>query len=58
MQIRNPYNQLPHLTQDTIWESDKTQENVTYKRAKDQPFPNRWPQGCKEQTRQYDTTHK
>ena len=21
--IRNPYNQIPHLTQDTIWESDK-----------------------------------
>ena len=20
--IRNPYNQMPHLTQDTIWESD------------------------------------
>ena len=23
-----------HLTQDTVWESDKTQENITYKRAK------------------------
>ena len=21
--IRNPYNQITHLTQDTIWESDK-----------------------------------
>ena len=31
---RNPYNQIPHLTQDTKWESDKTQENTTYKRAK------------------------
>ena len=32
--IRNRYNDIPHLTQDTIWESDKTQENITYKRAK------------------------
>ena len=27
-------NQVPHLTQDTTWESDKTQENITCKRAK------------------------
>ena len=27
-------NQVPHLTQDTSWESDKKQENITYKRAK------------------------
>ena len=32
--IRNQYNQVPHLTQDTIWESDKIHENITYKRAK------------------------
>ena len=25
---------MPHLTQDTIWESDKTQESNTHKRAK------------------------
>ena len=31
--IRNQYNQAPHPTQDTTWESDK-QENITYKRAK------------------------
>ena len=24
--IRNRYNQVPHLTQNTIWENDKTQE--------------------------------
>ena len=28
--IRNQYNQVPHLAQDTTWESDKTQENITY----------------------------
>ena len=32
--IRNRNNQIPHMTQDTIWESDKTQEHITYKRAK------------------------
>ena len=32
--IRNQYNQAPHLTQDTTQESDKTQYNTTYKRAK------------------------
>ena len=32
--IKNRYNQIPHLTQDTIWESEKTQENITYKEAK------------------------
>ena len=27
---RNRYNQVPHLTQDTIWESDKnTHKNIT-----------------------------
>ena len=32
--IRNRYNQVPNLTQDNTWESDITQENITYKRAK------------------------
>ena len=27
-------NQVPHLTQHIIWESDKTLENITYKRVK------------------------
>ena len=27
---RNPYNQVPQLTRDTIWESDKPQENTTH----------------------------
>ena len=33
--IRNRYNQVPHLPQDTEWESDKTQESITHKI----PFP-------------------
>ena len=32
--IRNRYNQVPNLTQGTIWESDKTQENITHKKSK------------------------
>ena len=32
--IRNRYNQVPHLTQDTIEKKDKTQENINHKRAK------------------------
>ena len=32
--LRNRYNQEPQLTRDTIWESDKTQENTTHKGAK------------------------
>ena len=32
--IRNRYNQATYLTQDTTWESNKTQENITYKRIK------------------------
>ena len=32
--IRNRQNQAPHLTKDTVLESEKTQANITYKRAK------------------------
>ena len=32
--IRNRYNQILHLTQATIWESDKNTRKQTYKRAK------------------------
>ena len=47
--------EIPHQAKDTIWESDKIQENITLKRAKRPALPNRRPQGCKEQTtRQYD----
>ena len=37
--IRNPYNQVPHLTQDTTWESNKTTINITNKSQKVNPFP-------------------
>ena len=29
------YNQVPLLTQDTTWESYKTQENITYKNTRE-----------------------
>ena len=47
--IRNPYNQAPHLTQDTTWEGNlNTIKNYTQE-PRGQPFPNRWPQGYSEQ---------
>ena len=36
--IRNRYNQVPYLTQDTIRETDKIQENITHKRVKRSAF--------------------
>ena len=41
--IKNRYNQVPHLTQDTIWESDKTSHT---REPRSQSFPSRWPQVC------------
>ena len=38
MQVYIP-DQIPHQTKDTIWESDKIQENITLKRPRGQPFP-------------------
>ena len=36
-------NQVPHLSRDTKWESDKTQESITRTRELwAQPFPSRW----------------
>ena len=38
--IRNRYNQVPHLTQDTIWESDKdTRKHHTRESQEVSPFP-------------------
>ena len=37
----NQYNQVPRQTQDTVWESDNIQENITTKETRGQPFPNR-----------------
>ena len=53
--IRNQYNQVPHLTQDTTWESDKTQLNITSKNQEVNPFlAGDWQQGSNEQTRKHD----
>ena len=37
--IRNRYNQVPHLTKDTTWESDKTLINISNKVQEFSPFP-------------------
>ena len=52
--IRNQYNQVPHLTQDTTWESDKNTIKHQKQEPRGQPFPSRWPQGSNEQTRKHD----
>ena len=46
--IRNQYNQVPHLTQDTTWETDKNTK-VTKRHKQEprgQPFPGWWPQAA------------
>ena len=37
--IRNQYTQVSHLTQDTEWNSDKTQLNITNENQKVSPLP-------------------
>ena len=37
--IRNRYNQVPHLTQDTTWESDKNAIKHHKQEPRSQPFP-------------------
>ena len=38
--IRNEYNQVPHLTQDTTWESDKnTRKHLIQESQEVSPFP-------------------
>ena len=40
--IRNQYSQVPRLTQDTVWDSDKKHKKTSHIREpRDQPFLNR-----------------
>ena len=56
--IWNQYNQVPHLTQDTVWKSDKKHKKTSQTRGPwGQAFPNRWPQGCKKQTLQHGSSY-
>ena len=56
--MRNRYNEVPHTTQDTIWESDKKLEKLSHTRKpRGQPFPNRWPQGNNKQASQNSKTN-
>ena len=39
-QVRNLYNQLPHLTKDTVWENDKnTRKHHIQESQEVNPFP-------------------
>ena len=51
--IRNPYNEVPRLPQDTTWESDENTIKYYKREPRGQPFPSRWPQGSNEQTRKH-----
>ena len=46
------YNQVPHLTQDTTWESNKNKHHQQEPRG--QPFPSRWAQGSNEQMQKHE----
>ena len=48
--IRNRYNQVPHLTQDTNWKVTNSQLDTRKREPRGQPFPSRWPQGTYKQT--------
>ena len=37
----NRYNHVPHLTQDTIWESDKYTKTLDTGKPRSQPFPSK-----------------
>ena len=39
VKIRNRYNQVPHLTKKTTWESDKTHLNITNESQEVSPNP-------------------
>ena len=39
--IRNRYNQVPHLTRDTTWESDKKHNKHNKGEPRGQPIPSR-----------------
>ena len=50
-QIRNRYNEVPHLTQDTNGKVTNPQLRHHKREPRSQPFLSRWPQGTYEQTR-------
>ena len=52
--VRNRYNQVPRLAQDTTWESDKNTIKHHKQEPRGQPFPSRLPQGSNKQTRKHN----
>ena len=55
--IRNRYNQVPHLTRDTIWESEKNKETTHKRSALSQEVITRL-QGTDKTAEQIQTYHK
>ena len=51
---------VPHLTKDTTWESNKKYHKYHQQEPRGQPFDSRWPQGSNEQTQKKEKhkTHK
>ena len=52
--IRKRYNQLPHMTQDTTWESNKSTINIANKSQEVSPFPAGDHKAGNEQTRKHE----
>ena len=52
--IRKRYNQVPHLTQDATWESDRNTIKHHKQEPWGQPFPSRWPRDSNKQTQKHD----
>ena len=52
--IKNRNNQVPQLTMDTTWESDKNTIKHHKQEPRGQPFPSSRPQGSNEQTQNHD----
>ena len=52
--IRKRYNQVPHLTQDTTWESNKSTINITNKSQVVSPFPAGDYKGSTEQSQKHE----
>ena len=56
--IRNQYNQVPHLSRDTTWKSDKHTIRHHKQEPIGQPLPSRGPQGINKQTPRKHNKHK
>ena len=56
--IRNRYNQVPHLSQDTKWESNKNTINIPNKNQEVSPFPSGDPKSAMNRRESMTTTRQ